>query len=133
MGNDAYSAGPVDATVRGWQPIETAPKDGTLILGWCVHDADEYWIEERKRMTVYGAHSEGLSHVEDGPHVLEWGGALDDRTWEDNSGGYMPDWWFRYGSEFEETANPTHWMPLPEAPNVELTGAARLYRAASSD
>ena len=32
-----------------------------------------------------------------------------------------------------EAKDVTHWMPLPEAPNVELTGAARLYRAASSD
>jgi hypothetical protein len=31
-------------------------------------------------------------------------------------GGRMPDWWFRLGSEFEEAANPTHWMPLPALP-----------------
>lgn len=63
-------------------------------------------------MTIYGGHTEGLSHVEDGPHVVMWGGAFDDSTWE-AQGARMPDWWFQYGSSFEVTANPTHWMPLP--------------------
>ena len=27
----------------------------------------------------------------------------------------------------------THWMPLPEAPNVELTGDPQLHRGASSE
>lgn len=98
-----------------WQPIETAPKD-TPIVGWCVHAADPYWIDE-KRLTLYAAHAEGLSHVEDGPHVLVWGGAFDDSTWEE-PGGSLPDWWFRLGSEFEEAANPTHWLPVPAGPDA---------------
>jgi hypothetical protein len=99
-----------------WQPIETAPKDGSPILAWCVHEADPYWIEGG-RLTLYGAHTEGLSHVDDGLNIVVWGGAFDDRSWEDAGGAYLPDWWFRHGSEFEETANPTHWMPLPEQPH----------------
>jgi hypothetical protein len=107
-------------TDTGWRDIATAPKDGTPILGWCVHDADPYFIEPedasgRSRLTVYGAHTEGLSHVEDGAHVIVWGGSWDDSTHE-YDGGSMPDWWFRADSEFEVTANPTHWMPLPAAP-----------------
>lgn len=97
-----------------WQPIETAPKDKP-ILGWCVHDADPYW-EGESHLTLYSAHCEGLSHVEDGPNVLVWGGAWDDRSYEEPNAGYLDDWWFQYGSEFEVAANPTHWMPIPESP-----------------
>lgn len=95
-----------------WQPIETAPKE-RAILGWCVHDADPYFLDDSgERLTRYGGHTEGLSHVSDGPHVLEWGGAWDDGP----DGGYMPDWWFRADSEFEVTANPTHWKEIGEPP-----------------
>jgi hypothetical protein len=102
-----------------WQPIESAPKDRP-ILGWCVHDADPYFAGEtsdgRSYLTTYGGHCEGMSHVEDGPHVLVWGGAYDDSTWEYPSQSGLPDWWFRHGSEFEEAANPIYWMEIPETP-----------------
>lgn len=77
-----------------------------------LYAADPYFLEESNRLTLYGAHTEGLSHVDDGPHVLVWGGAFDDSTWE-SPDACLPDWWFLNGSEFEVTANPTHWMPLP--------------------
>jgi hypothetical protein len=57
-----------------------------------------------------------MSACSGGLQIIEWGGGWDDNTHE-YSGGWMPDWWFRAGSEFEESANPTHWMPLPPAPN----------------
>lgn len=95
-----------------WLPMESAPKDGTPIIGFCVHGADPYYDESSDRLTLYAAHVEGLSHVEDGPHVLVWGGGWDDRTYENSEGGYLPDWWFQYGSEFEVAANPVLWKPL---------------------
>lgn len=98
--------------VLHWQPIDTAPKDKP-ILGWCVHKADPYYEEGGDRLTIYGAHAEGLGAVPDGPHVLEWGGEYSEDDWT------IPNWWFRYGSDFLEVANPTHWMPMPDPPESE--------------
>jgi len=112
---DAHAVAAPVAQPELWQPIETAPKDGTPIFGWCVHAADPYFLDDGKRLTLYGSHTEGLGHVQDGPNVVVWGGAFDDSTWE-APGAKLPDWWFQHGSDFEVTANPTHWMPLPAAP-----------------
>lgn len=85
-----------------WQPIETAPKDGTEILltngktvaegQWCdeepyireYRDADGRWIDQQE--------SDGFE------------------GWMDWSGGMKPD--------------PTHWMPLPPAPTMSATPPA---------
>ena len=77
-----------------WQPIETAPKDGSQILltngvdvaqGWWVNE--EQFIEEIRDI--------------DGRHVdqIESDGFTD---WLDCEGGMNP--------------SPTHWMPLPPPP-----------------
>ena len=99
---------------NNWQPMETAPKDGTLILGLGVHEADPYVMADG-RLTIYGAQVEGLSRVPDGIHVLEWGGEYTE-TDEYNVPFTIPPWWFRSGSEFEEVANPVAWMPIPPLP-----------------
>lgn len=107
-----------------WLPIETAPRDGTPIVGWCVHEENPYFDAETGKLTDYGCHVEGLGRVDDGAHVLVWGGG----DWDvDDSGNsyFWPDWWFRSGSEFEQAANPTHWRPLPAPPAIQalpLTG-----------
>jgi hypothetical protein len=91
--------------------MESAPKDGTPILAWCIHEADPHFTGAG--LTLYGAHAEGMWHVVDGPHVIQWGD-----SWTDDN-GYMPDWWFQYGSEFEITANPVRWMPCPKPEGLE--------------
>lgn len=97
------------------QPIETAPKDKP-ILAYCNHEIDICYDETTKRLTIYAAHYDGMSHCETGWHIVEWGGEFDDSTWE-QPGAHLPDWWFVAGTDFEVAANPTHWMELPTPPN----------------
>ena len=98
-------------TITEWQHISTAPKDRP-ILGLCKHDADKYWYEGK--LTTYAAHCEERSNVSDGIHVLEWGGEYSESNLEEGYSFTIPNWWFRAGSHFEEVANPTHWLPIPE-------------------
>ena len=106
-----------------WQPIETAPKDRPILV-WCDHEADP-WVRESppwggSSLTLYAAHSEGMSHAGTGYYIVEWGGAFDDSNWE-YDGGHLPDWWFVAGSDFEVAANPIKWaadVDLSEPPDA---------------
>lgn len=71
-----------------WQPIETAPKDGTAILIACNYD----------RM--------GKARV-----TLAWwdGKWLESQYWDDND-----EEWIDCVCQFK----PTHWMPPPEPPEA---------------
>jgi len=116
-------------TPEGYPVDEHTPKDRP-ILAWCDHAADEYVIENdnqgRRTLTLYAAHADSLSHCEDGFHVLEWGGAFDDSTWEYPNQASLPDWWFVKGSEFEIAANPVRWWPLPaDLPLTPVPGASQ--------
>jgi len=80
----------------GWQPIETAPKDGTQVMltngaivaqGWWEHE-EPYIREERDIEGYYMGQAEHDGF--DG--------------WLDCEGGMTPD--------------PTHWMPLPPPPAI---------------
>jgi hypothetical protein len=64
-----------------WRPIETAPKDGTQILGLWVS-----YLDGQLMQPSYGV------------------------VW--NEGG---SWLEAY----DEVSQPTHWMPLPEPPQVQ--------------
>lgn len=79
-----------------WQPIETAPKDGTsVLLCWAIN-ADGKPIDWRK----------DLKTAQVFVQVASW--------WSD-------DGWVVYCSQIEEPRlhfNPTNWMPLPAPPEA---------------
>lgn len=83
-----------------WQPIETAPKDGTEVLGVFVKQWD--W---EKAPSVYGP----------------WTVAFRNKRWMASYDGmsvveYMSD----FGTDYMEAEiDPTHWMPLPDPPETE--------------
>jgi hypothetical protein len=77
-----------------WQPIETAPRDGTWVLlsgGECDHDEES----DAKTRSVVG-------------------------QWSNYCNGSTVDWHWQFawydGGYYGEYKKPTHWMPLPAPP-----------------
>ena len=82
-----------------WQAIETAPKDGTKVL--IVND--EGAMDVAGYVEQWNERTEFVRKAKDGDVY---------RTVREEIGYWDTD-----------TAYcPTHWMPLPEAPNAEVTG-----------
>lgn len=73
-----------------WQPISTAPEDGTAILIACDQDRQ-------------GMAQVTLAWREEG----EW---VEAKTWDASE-----EDWILMGCAFD----PTHWMPLPDPPRPE--------------
>jgi hypothetical protein len=73
-----------------WQPIETAPRDGTWII---VAGTSKVDPDYNVLFSEYGDDAVGMS-------IAKW----DARQWRDQWDDY-------YGPDC-----PTHWMPLPEPP-----------------
>ena len=86
-----------------WQPIETAPKDGTEVL-----------LYAPGRLT-YGAWTE----PSDVPEIKYRDGFAPEPEWEE----FAP-FWSSWDGGFTEDHPPTHWMPLPDAPGATTKGNA---------
>lgn len=85
--------------VAGWQPIETAPKDGTTILGYGEEPCRRGGSHVREtRWEFYGEGSiaKELFKKGEGPSG-SWG-------WQEPIHNWASSW------------EPTHWQPLPAAP-----------------
>lgn len=79
------------AEPTGWQPIETAPKNGREVL-----------LAVKSRAGIPGCCLVG--HYQRGGHCIEDHPPIDE------------GWYFWNGLMFDRAAEPTHWMPLPTLP-----------------
>lgn len=88
-----------------WQPIDSAPRDGTKI---------DVWRDGKRYCDVFWSFSRNAATGE----------ALVDPVWDgwaqEGSVGmsYTPNY-IDYGHENWKRREPTHWMPLPQPPLEE--------------
>lgn len=84
--------------MSNWQPIETAPKDGTRVLLWCAAERVAHiakWYTERIERWERVDNDTQVRRVEDTGFWSYEG----DRGW-----------------------NWTHWQPLPDPPDAPVRG-----------
>jgi len=99
-----------------WQPIETAPKDGTILVLFCGRDIDRTYASPNEAARYC------LGFYGDG------GGMYQTGTWYTVES--RTEIW-GYGSEMTGpmteteclTCEPTHWFPLPNPPNQSPDGS----------
>lgn len=79
----------------GWLPIESAPRDGTIVLVWTAVSAGE----------IRGISRSAKGHA-------------DIARYSDGRSDYLGDWWDCCGGDYYSTwCQPTHWQPLPAPPS----------------
>lgn len=93
--------------MTNWQPIETAPKDGTRILayGMAVEGFPVImWDSNKPRVPAF--------------LVISWLEGWYDKDEEVSPGLFrkVPTLSYSYWKPDPQQFRPTHWMPLPEAP-----------------
>lgn len=88
-----------------WQPIDTAPLDGTIVL---LHKSGEVFAGWYEESDGYGC-VYGWNFVDDSTVNLQFA----------TDGDYI------IPNAFGKEHGPTHWMPLPKAPDVETDDEVR--------
>lgn len=83
------------ARASSWQPIETAPTDGTVMLGWF-----PYFCAAGERGQVF---------------VMRW----NDEKWASKPKPHFDASGWVWGVRELRKRQPTHWMPLPDPPAQE--------------
>lgn len=107
-----------------WQPIETAPRGGTLIDLWVVDETGEGW-REPSAYFVKDVLWERYEYAADGSYKQV--SSRRDGWFAPNHDYDGMDGWCDFPRSFNEHPNqrkwqfktPTHWMPLPAPPNSE--------------
>jgi hypothetical protein len=102
-GSPIYAAPLPREAATVWQPIETAPKDGTVID---LYVGGEF---EGRRASCYW----GKPEHDCGEH-----GRYCDSDWHDLDDGWVDD----LNEPLASWEQPTHWMPLPAAPAAASNG-----------
>ncbi len=88
------------ACTHGWRPIETAPKDGTLVLVYnTLNNGTITSINGKIAVARYGHQNDDLEES-----LWEYGTYYSENS-KDNQGAYL--------------ISATHWMPLPAPPPKE--------------
>lgn len=89
-----------------WQPIETAPKDGRLILVFEPPEPNPEQRWDEAQIKKYG----------NGTWVAYWCAVHYERRGDDQSLWEPTEWGWVGPHEGCGQYHPTRWMPLPEAP-----------------
>lgn len=89
----------------GWQPIETAPKDGPVLL----YFGNRTWFNSEHKPV-------SLDAMRDIVERTEVAFCKDGDICESGTGHSVFEEWRGFVNE------PTHWMPLPTAPTPEVAG-----------
>lgn len=105
-----------------WQPIETAPKDGSIFMVWGYFS------------TLFGA-APDADNVAWGVGTLQWVDTAHERyEVVPDSDLYrkvrVDDGYFSHVDGPSGAVRATHWAPLPDGPRVMPTGAGLLGRLA---
>lgn len=90
-----------------WQPIATAPKDGTRVKLLIPYSREKFTEEE---CIDYGHWDAEVEH-------MWWGDRHTDPNWKELRPIRKGCWRFD-GDDGAFDIQPTHWMPLPEPPKA---------------